>query len=125
MNLFQTGDFTLASGAKSTWKIECDALSPEDWDGLAAMMVDVLPLLFGSVYGVPRGGMPLAAALQPYASDHSGTILVVDDVWTTGGSMERYIAQQGTVRGPIQRAVVFARRPPPPIVSALFTMPTR
>ena len=27
MDLFQLGNFTLRSGAKSHWKIECDALS--------------------------------------------------------------------------------------------------
>jgi orotate phosphoribosyltransferase len=77
VTLFQTGDFTLASGQKSTWKIECDALTPEDWAGLAAMAVQFLPP-FGAVLGVPRGGLPLARALEKYVT--SGSTLVVDEL---------------------------------------------
>lgn len=119
--LFQTGDFTLASGQKSSWKIECDALSPAEWDGLAAMLADLLPP-FGRVYGVPTGGEPLMDALYPYRSGAGmGTTLVVDDVWTTGASMARYI-EASHHPGRIVRAVVFARVPTPPDVLALFTM---
>ena len=31
-NLFQQGDFTLHSGERSGFKIECDALTSHDWD---------------------------------------------------------------------------------------------
>ena len=90
MNLFQLGDFTLRSGAKSRWKIECDALTPADWEGLAAMAVEILPP-FSGVSGVPRGGIPFADALSRYiisASPHP--VLIAEDVCTTGGSMERW-----------------------------------
>lgn len=89
MNLFQRGTFTLASGASSSFKIECDTLNDDDWAGLAAMAVQLLPS-FGDVIGVPRGGIPFADALRPYAIPANGTLLVADDVWTTGGSMQRF-----------------------------------
>jgi orotate phosphoribosyltransferase len=128
--LFQTGNFTLASGARSTWKIECDALTTEDWDGLAAMLVQFLPKMFGEVIGVPRGGAPFAAALESYVNPDVQRVLIVDDVWTTGGSMTRFIEAHEELRilrdgGRLDRAVVFARNPTPPDVTALFTMPER
>lgn len=121
--LFRSGHFILASGATSPWKIECEALTEADWTGLAVMMMEALiPGPFGQVEGVPHGGIPLANALQPYADDQSRTLLVVDDVWTTGKSMERYIDGIPTDLR-VARAVAFARRPPPPNIMALFTMP--
>lgn len=83
--LFQTGEFILHSGQKVSWKIECDALTPEDWAGLAAIAIERLPA-FGLVVGVPTGGVPFADALRPYVT--SGPTLIADDVLTTGGSMK-------------------------------------
>jgi orotate phosphoribosyltransferase len=121
--LFQVGDFTLASGQRSRWKIECDALTLDDWQGLAAMLVERLPRPFSSVWGVPRGGVPLANALRPYGDMRlpRGHVLFVDDVWTTGGSMQRFIGEV-MEHGDYSRAVIFARNPTPPDVVALFTM---
>ncbi len=67
MNLFQRGAFVLSSGAKSTWKIECDALTPDDVETLAEMIRQIV-VPFGSVEGVPRGGLRLAAAMKKYAT---------------------------------------------------------
>ena len=118
--LFQTGDFTLASGQKSTWKLECDALSPDDWAGLAAIAVQHLPP-FGAVVGVPRGGIPLANAMEKYAT--TGPLLVVDDVWTTGGSMKRFLRAGNIAADSVIGLVAFAPNPPEPWVTALFQMP--
>jgi hypothetical protein len=112
--LFRTGDFRLASGAASRWKIDCEALTPADWDSLALMLRDRLGP-FGAVEGVPSGGLRLAEAMAAYAT--AGPLLVVDDVWTTGGSWERWRAGREAVG-----AAVFARGPVPPHITALFYM---
>ncbi len=119
--LFQTGDFTLASGAKSSWKIECDVLTEADWDGLAAMAAPLLPT-FREVHGVPRGGIPFAKALAPYRSGGLGCVLLADDVWTTGESMQRFA--DATLGRDVRYfgVVAFARNLPPSWVASVFTM---
>ena len=85
MNLFQIGTFTSHAGKELHWKIECDALTDEDWECLAKMISERTQ--FGKVYGIPRGGVKLEKALEKYANPKSSVRLVVDDVWTTGKSM--------------------------------------
>lgn len=122
--LFSIGDFTLASGEQSNWKIDCDFLNFDEWKALAVMLVERLPGPFFDVMGVPTGGELFAKALLPYVDDQAEHLLVVDDVWTTGGSMQRFIDVhvQRTRTWPLYRAVAFARNPTPPGVVALFTM---
>ena len=67
MNLFQLGDFTLRSGRGSKFKIECDAWTDEDVECLAWMMWR-LCAPFGSVEGVPRGGVRLADRMAKYGT---------------------------------------------------------
>ena len=62
MNLFQRKFFISHAGLPLNWKIECDALTAEDWKGLARMIMDHETRSFGSVEGIPRGGLPLAVA---------------------------------------------------------------
>jgi orotate phosphoribosyltransferase len=133
MGLFRLGDFTLRSGVKSRWKIECDALTPADWEALALMASEVLPP-FGAVVGVPRGGVPFAEALSRHALRRGGcrefvpgcdTLLVAEDVVTTGLSMERFLR---SYEGKVDYAdwigvCVFARGPCPDWVTPLFAMP--
>lgn len=89
MNLFETGDYILHSGQKTNFKIECDALTDEDIETLARLIGQ--RYAFGKVFGVPRGGVRLADALQPYCRpEHNHYWLIVDDVITTGTSMEKY-----------------------------------
>lgn len=129
--LFQRGSFTLSSGAKSGWKLECDALTDEDWDGVAAMVRQLIPQ-FKSVDGVPRGGLKLAERLIPFTVD-VGPHLIVDDVLTTGGSisqvrndiMSRLHGEdpQFSPLGKVQGVVLFARSQCPWWVRAIFQMP--
>ena len=124
MNLFQQGDFTLSSGLKSQFKINCDALAQEDIETLAAMIAQIVEP-FGSVMGVPRGGLRLAAALRKYVNPGK-PILVVDDVFTTGKSMEKARSGLWQAAGQpctILGAVIFARGHPPYWVRPLFQLP--
>jgi orotate phosphoribosyltransferase len=130
VNLFQLGDFVLNSGAKSRWKLECDALSEDDWKALAQMVRQVVGT-FSSVEGVPRGGLRLASCLE-HLRDLQGPHLIVDDVLTTGGSlekaktefMERWTFSSGEYQGPqIIGGVVFARGQCPIWVRSVFQTP--
>jgi orotate phosphoribosyltransferase len=113
-NLFQSGIFKLHSGKTSRFKIECDALTDADWATLAEMIA-MRAGAFGSVFGIPRGGVKLAEQLERFIT--TGPRLVVDDVWTTGGSMLE-VLNHGDDAG----FVVFARNTPTHGVRALFTM---
>lgn len=131
MGLFQLGDFTLNSGAKSKWKLECDSLTDADVAALAEMIRQMAGP-FSSVEGVPRGGLRLANALEPFAG-LSGPHLIVDDVLTTGGSLKMALAAWGETKKEddpteVKRyeavgAVIFARGQCPLWVKPLFQMP--
>lgn len=118
MALFQTGDFTLHSGEKASWKIDCDALTRKDWDTLARIVAGQID--FYDVYGVPTGGSAFAEALFPYASETAKNMLIVDDVLTTGNSMYEARSKFGEHSIGV---VVFARGVPPSWVYPIFRMP--
>ena len=111
-HLFNLGDFKSHSGATLPWKVDCDALEVRDWRCIAAVLAkQVMP--FGSVEGVPRGGLLLAMAMKQYVTQ--GGLLIVDDVLTTGGSMEAHRAGRKA-----QGAVFLARSSCPSWVDALL-----
>lgn len=120
--LFQLGDFVLRSGQQSAWKIEADALTDADWAALAKMASEILPP-FGSVSGVPRGGLPFAKAMERYVT--TGPHLICEDVVTTGGSMERYRHDLSLLPSQVIGIAVFARGIVPNWVKALFEMPVK
>jgi hypothetical protein len=101
--LFRRGLRVGHSGDLLTWKIECDALSDEDWDCLASLASRMLPM-FSRVEGVPTGGLRFAAALQRFASDEADRLVIADDVCTTGRSLEEFRAGRDAVG-----VVAFAR----------------
>lgn len=115
-HLLQHGTFTLSSGKPSMFKLECEALTEDDWWTIAAMIARACD--FGSVIGVPRGGLLLASELEPFVSE-TGPRLVVDDVLTTGGSILK-LMRPGDIGW-----VVFARGPLPSNVNALFRLHPR
>lgn len=88
MNLFRSGDFTLSSGEKSDFKIDCDYLSNEDLYTIAEIVGK--RITFGKVSPVPSGGNRFAEALSQFKTPDSNVLLIVDDVCTTGGSFERH-----------------------------------
>src|SRR5229473_5311299 len=85
MNLFQSGTFLLHSGSESNFKIECDALTDEYLNTIANLIAK--KIRFSAVYGIPRCGIRLADSLGKYKTPNS-CLLIVDDVLTTGNSME-------------------------------------
>jgi orotate phosphoribosyltransferase len=122
MNLFRLGDFTLASGKESPFKIDCDALSPSDWAALAKLAAGILPP-FSIAIGVPTGGSAFAEALNEHRANDPGRllpILLCDDVLTTGGSMERMRLECNDLD--IIGVVAFARGECPNWVTPLFSL---
>lgn len=117
-NLFIPGTYTGTSGKELHGKIECDALTRDDYEWFAAEIVRIIGP-FRAVEGVPTGGLPLADALTPYI--HQGwdnewmPLLIVDDVWTTGKTMNEYRDEREAIG-----AVMFARYAVDPWVEAVF-----
>jgi hypothetical protein len=129
INLFQLGEFRSHMGILLPFKIDCDALTDGDIDCIAAYIAS--KTFFGMVDGVPYGGCRLAAALEKYAVwEAPFNILIVDDVLTTGASMEDqradylHIADHDSTVHPedIIGWVIFARAEPPDWVNAMFRM---
>lgn len=120
--LFKLGDFPLHSGGRSSFFIDCDALTDEDWGALANEIENRVPH-FREVIGIPTGGLKLAEALKPYRFPNPEyPILIVDGVLTTGKSMEEEKAKHYE---PVIGAVVFARGNCPSWIMALFQMPVK
>lgn len=131
-NLFQTGNFTLHSGATAGYKIECDSLTDGDLEGLAYIVACRAGAIanmahpgenssgINRVHGVPRGGVRFADALQQYAHDPEGIDLIVDDVLTTGNSMEEARNNLGWTNS--VGIVIFARNQPASWIKAIFEM---
>lgn len=118
MSLFEQGDFMLHSGSKSWFKIECGYLCAEDWHTIAKLISEQLD--FKDVIGVPTGGLKLAEALKVYRKPETDApTLIVDDVLTTGNSMER---ARTKVKGKAIGVVLFARGKCPLWVFPVFQM---
>lgn len=117
MSLFKLGNFTLQSGGKSFWKIDCDYADKEDWY-IWSRLIYEQNKPFREVIGIPRGGIELAALLKDYCSPNPEyPILIVDDVLTTGRSMKE---AKSHLKGKVKGAVVFARGKCPEWVTPLF-----
>ena len=126
-DLFEVGDFTSHAGLPLAWKIECDAIRPEWWDGLARMIMDYQTEPFSKVVGIPRGGMALAHAMKKYVTPGDHPWMVVDDVYTTGTSFREFCTDNQTMFA--YKWCAFARKPiayeEQHDVRALFTMPSK
>jgi orotate phosphoribosyltransferase len=117
MNLFTLGNFILNSGKSSNFKIECDALTDADWDAIAEIILG--KFIFNDVYGIPRGGVPLADRLRSHTKKNA-CLLLVDDVLTTGNSMLE--ARQKFGRLNTIGVVLFARGECPDWIHPIFQM---
>ena len=126
--LFKVEEFTSHAGKQLPFKIECDAFDEEDWDSIAQMILCYEKEPFCHAEGIPRGGLPLAKALNKYATGNKDDkILICDDVWTTGSSFKEYIKENypDWLAGQGLRWVVFKRGPNQTLNSckSLFTLP--
>lgn len=101
-------------------KIDCDALATVEIEWCASYIARRVK--FFQVIPIPNGGNRLAEALQKYCSDtpEIDPILIVDDVLTTGKSMELAM-ELASWKGkhPIGY-VIFARGPLPDWIKAIF-----
>lgn len=129
MKLFQDGDFKSHAGLPLKWKLECDAITDEEWHCIAKMVMDYQVQPFYKAVGIPRGGLKFAEAMNEYASGNpEDQIMICDDVFTTGTSFQDFIKENypDWLSAMGHRWVVFARKPSfthPHHVRALFTMP--
>ena len=101
-----------------------DALSDDEWFTIARMILEH-SVPFHSAVGIPRGGIRLGKLLNEYGTNkETDPILIVDDVLTTGLSMNEFrkIRRKEEIRKHIGW-VVFARVRPPEWIKALFQMP--
>lgn len=123
VDLFQKIDFISHAGIPMSWKIECDGINELEWSALAKMIMEYQTEPFSKVVGIPRGGLPLQWALEPYVTKGNHPWLVCDDVYTTGTSFREFCTTKDTMWA--FKWTVFARKPIPESdgVQALFTMP--
>lgn len=109
----------LHSRGTTEWKIDCDALTDEDIEMLAHVVSK--HFTFCHVVGVPEGGLKFADALRPYATSNAkDSVLIVDDVLTTGSSMtnaRRDLGENANVKG----VVIFSRSKCPDWITPIFT----
>ena len=122
-HLFIEQDFIGHSGDELHWKIECEALFPNEWKCIARMIMEYQTEPFQAAIGIPRGGLKLSGYLNQYATQNSNDpYLLVDDVLTTGGSMEQY-KEEHLKEKDVIGWVVFARTKPADWSKSLFQMP--
>ena len=115
--LFVKKDWRMHSGGLAHYKIECDALTDDDLECLAWLIAQKAP--FSEVYGVPKGGERLAEKLRKFKQP-GGIKLIVDDVLTTGNSMNDARRELGWTDA--MGVVIFARGACPDWVRPIFEM---
>lgn len=122
-NLLQSGEFISHSGKKLNYKIDCDFLTDDDIYTVASIIASKTK--FDRVIGIPSGGIRLQNTLVPYLG-WAQRILIVDDVLTTGASMEEkkeeLIEDHNGYISDIVGWVIFARGELPDWINAVFTV---
>lgn len=125
--LFRLGTYVLHSGIRTGFKIDCDGLSGRELHALV-FVARTLTRPYKEVLGVPTGGLALAKELEFFADPNADSILIVDDVLTTGDSMHQFVeelARHRNVNLPVQGLVMFARGECPGWITPIFTLNPR
>ncbi len=128
--LFVNAKFTSSAGLELLWKIECDAMEPGDWDCLADRVAE--RFTFQAVHAVPKGkptgvdnGARFADALAHRRTEDGDYYLIADDVFSTGGSMDRAKERTARVMPHLPRIGVTAwnrtGQVPPQWIASIFT----
>lgn len=102
--------------------MDCDALSEDDWTWAAVQVSKRFS--FRGVYGVPTGGAIFEKHLRPFIKSEGDYFLIVDDVLTTGGSMEdaKKIVKSQHKEVPRIGVVLFARTQPAPWIASIWKL---
>ena len=121
MGLFTKQNLVLHSGSTSDFKIECDEMSYSDVETLCYLISKKFK--FFSVFGVPKGGVKFAECLRQYCvNDPRYPTLIIDDVLTTGKSMEDFVKINGSKNVTYIGVVIFARGECPNWITPIFQM---
>lgn len=121
--LIHIGQHVLNSGKKSDFKLFADQFIIDNIEGLVHLIRKASGP-YGAVHGIPRGGCLLADALGKHTSfELPQTLLVVDDVLTTGGSMKRAREANAGKFEFVVGAVAFSRGMCPAWITPVFQMP--
>ena len=124
-NLFVEETFVGHSGGTLHWKIEMDTLTDVEWKCIAKMIMEYETRPFQAAIGIPRGGLTLSMYLNDYSTqDPKDPYLIVDDVLTTGGSMEEF-KEEHFKNKKVVGWVVFSRKNPASWIKTLFQMPKK
>lgn len=125
--MFKSGEFISHSGKKLNWKIECDSLDRVDITTLAEIISS--KFRFGRVCSPPTNShfvLDLVRLLEHYHADRkSKTVLIVDDVVTTGRSLRvkrKELISQGVKPDNITGVVIFSRGGCPVWATPMFTL---
>jgi len=121
--LFQRKDFFIShSGKPLSWKIECDTLTDDDWAWAASHVASKFS--FRGVHGIPSGGVVFEKHLRKYINPKGDFYLIVDDVLTTGNSMEKAKKDTQHHHSDIPRigVVLFAREKPAHWIAAIWQL---
>ena len=105
------------SGGIARYKIECEALTDEDFETLAWLIAQKGEIR--EVHGVSNNGRRLAEYVKQHLSNN-GVQLILDDVLTTGATMEA--ARRDLGWHDALGVVIFSRGPCPRWVLPIFSM---
>jgi len=111
--------FISHSGKKLDFKIECDFLTDADLNVFAHIILKKYN--FSNVIGIPRGGVRLSNLLKHHQNSESKHILIVDDVLTTGDSMEK-MRSKFIDKSNIKGVVMFSRGKTPNWIDPIFQL---